>query len=52
MIYPSICEKPTEIDARVIETQYDWMYSNSILVHPTYDDDGVPIWNIGASKNG
>ena len=42
---------PTEIDARVIKTKYDWIYSDSVLVHFIMSDD-EPMWNIGASKNG
>ena len=44
----SICENPSEIDARAIYTKYDWIYSNSLLIN-NYE---VPYWNIGLSKYG
>ena len=47
----SLCKKPTEIDARVIKSKYDWMYSGLVLVHLI--NSGLSCsWNTGASKNG
>ena len=51
----SICEEPTEIDARVISTNnkkalFDWVGSDSILIHHS-GNDSKP-WNIGISTKG
>ena len=53
----SICEYPSEIDARVVisdknsKSGFDWIYADNILVH-NVNDDNNPEWNIGISKNG
>ena len=51
----SICEEPTEIDARVVEQNYenqfyDWIYSDSILIHDS--ENGEKSWSLGVSKKG
>ena len=57
----SLCEYPSEIDARVVtsgeypsensKSGFDWIYADNILVH-NVNDDNNPEWNIGISKNG
>ena len=47
----SICEHPTEIDARVIITGFDWAYSDSVLIHHSQTNSGK-LWNIGISRYG
>ena len=47
----SICEHPTEIDARMVETEYDWAYSDSVLIHHSQNNTDK-LWNIGISRYG
>ena len=55
----SICENPSEIDARVVtsvgnsKSEFDWIYADNILIHNVnLNNDSNPEWNIGISKNG
>ena len=49
--YFSICENPTEIDVREVQSKDDWVFSDSVLVHQSNDKTCKPL-NIGISKNG
>ena len=46
----SICEEPSEIDARVVNTNITWTTSGSVLIHPSEVEEDS--WIIGISKKG
>ena len=47
----SVCEFPSHIDAREIESKKDWITSTYILVHDISSENFQSEWRYGLSKN-
>ena len=47
----SVCDFPSHIEAREIDSKIDWIRSKFKLIHDISTDDENSKWSFGLSKN-